>query len=70
MSHGKACENCSAWEPIGIKAVARTGRCRMRAPTAIGWPETKAEDWCLDFRAQINGPTLREHASRRGKERS
>lgn len=56
MKHGKACQNCAAWEPLKpSKSLAKDlsttpGRCRRLPPSGTGhWALTNPNDWCLFF---------------------
>ena len=59
MAHGKACESCAAWDAIEPTraehprggAAVRIGHCRLAPPRNGIWPQTRANDWCLQYRA-------------------
>ncbi len=40
----KTCETCGAWQAMDV-----SGQCRMKAPTAEGWPWTSENDWCREW---------------------
>lgn len=75
MTHGKACGTCVAWERmIPQRQVMDTagqvevslGNCRMRAPSAVGWPITRENDWCYDYRRQNGSETTAKPSRKNG----
>ena len=61
MDEQKRCDNCEHWQPND--EAAQVGICRLNPPSNSKWPETKANDWCGNYKKEeevYDGPPFIE----------